>query len=147
MGSDYVSTEAHYFSLACRVSAALRDGRLVLVTGDPPASLRLISGALAKTAKSHHTVIEISCGQGLNAEQLFHSGCEFGALAAGGGAATPVGKIAELAAPLFVFDGIERLSEPEIAQLCDAVAQRPRREQRACCWQVRICFAGWTSRL
>ena len=92
-GFDYVSTEAHYFSLACRVSAALRDGRLVLVSGDPPASLRLICGVLAKTAKSRHAVVEIACSQGLNTEQLYRAGHEVGALAAAGGTAVPVGKV------------------------------------------------------
>ena len=124
-GFDYLASEAHYLSLAGRVSAALRDGRLVIVTGDPLPSWRGICDALAKATKGRHAVIEISCGHGLDIEELNRIGSAVGTQSAPGGAAvTLVGKVAEAPSPLFVFEEIDRLSDQQIDQISEAVAQK-----------------------
>lgn len=120
--SEYLATEAHYLSLAGRISAALRDRRLVLVTGDPPVSSQLISDALRKVSQGREVVI-VPCAGGINVEQLSRTGCEVANLAATGGAATIlVGEAADAAPPLFVFDEIDRLSDQQIDQIREAVA-------------------------
>jgi hypothetical protein len=120
--SEYFATETHYLSLAGRASAALRDGCLVLVTGDPPVSSQLISDALRRVTQGRDVVI-VPCAGGLNVEQLYHTGCEVANLAATGGAAPIlVRQAAESDPPLFVFDEIDQLSDQQLDQIREAVA-------------------------
>ena len=108
-GSDYFATEAHYLSLARRLAAASGDRRLVLVTGDPPADPNLISEALRNVMQGDRVVIRIACSDMLKFERLPRIGC------AESGEPVP---------PLFVFDEVDQLSDEQILQTCNAVAQR-----------------------
>jgi hypothetical protein len=108
-GSDYFATEAHYLSLARRLAAASGDRRLVLVTGDPPADPKLISEALRNVMQGHRVIIRIPCGDELKFERLLRIGCA---------------ELGEPVPPLFVFDEVDQLSDEQILQTCNAVAQR-----------------------
>jgi len=121
----YFATEAHYLSLAGRLAAALQDGGLVLVTGDPSANPQLLSEALRKVARARRMVIDISCSSELEIEQLSRACC-----------AGP----AEPAPALFVFDEVDRLSDQQVAQTCKAFAQRAG-ESAAAVLLSRGCFS------
>ena len=121
----YFATEAHYLSLAGRLAAALQDGGLVLVTGDPSANPQLLSEALRKVARARRMVIDISCSSELEIEQLSRACC------AGRAAPAPA---------LFVFDEVDRLSDQQVAQTCKAFAQRAG-ESAAAVLLSRGCFS------
>ena len=103
-GADYFATDVHYQALAGRVIARLRGGPgFVLITGDPPPDPRRLAPVLTKAASGSHAVGIVTCGPELNREQLFH-------------AAPPA------AAPLFVFDDADRLSDVQLGGFCEALA-------------------------
>jgi hypothetical protein len=119
-GGDYFATEAHYLSLARRVLAALSGGGFAVVAGDRPASSHLISHALRKLADPDFEVIEIRCGPEFRADALSRAGLVAAKLPAGGGpAALP--QTPEPAAPLFVFDEADRLTDQQLGEVCAAV--------------------------
>jgi hypothetical protein len=125
-GSDYFATEAHYLSLAGRlVAAASRDGRLVLVIGDPPANPQLISEALRKVTQGRRAVIGIRCGGELDVEELSRAGCT--------AAAEP--------GPLLVFDEIDQLSDQQMTQICEAIPRKAG-ESATAVLLARASFSG-----
>jgi len=123
-GSGYFATAEHYRHLAKAVVDALYRGGLVLVTGDPPVCLPMLTEALGKTAMPR-AVIEISCGPSLDCRELPDGD------AAGTGAPTPggaEGKEAESAVrptPIYVFDDADRLSDAQLEVLLDAARAAP----------------------
>ena len=127
-GSDYFATETHYLSLARRLAAASGDRRLVLVTGDPPADPKLISAALRNVMRGHRVVTRIPCGGELKFERLRRIECA---------------EAAEPVPPLFVFDQVDRLSDQQILQICNTVAQRAGGRGAA----VLLARAGFPGRL
>jgi len=103
-GADYFTTDAHYQALAGRIIARLRSGPgFVLVTGDPPPEPRHLAPALTKAAAGGYAVAVVTCGPELDREQLLR--------------AAPPSE-----APLFVFDGADSLSDPQLSGLCEASA-------------------------
>jgi hypothetical protein len=133
VGSDYFMSEGHYLFLARRIVAALRaDGNVVLVIGDPPAGSRLLCRTLRKTTASRCPVIGIACGPKLTAGELSHAGsATVGPPARGGGAA-----------PLFVFDDVDQLSEQQIKEIY-AVIQHGARKSAG----VLLARPGFVARL
>jgi hypothetical protein len=105
-GSDYFATEAHYLSLAGRIVAGLRRGpSLVLLTGDPLPSARVLSPALSNAAAGWYAVVAIACGPQLSRDQLLLA-------------------VPPSPAPLFVFDDADRLSDGQIDGICESVVRR-----------------------
>jgi hypothetical protein len=108
--SDYLATEAHYLALAGRIVAALLGGsRFVLLTGDPPGSLQLLSQALSKATESRHPVIGIPCGPELMYDEVMSAASLVTAVYAAGNT-TAVAEFSELTSPLVIFDDVDRLS-------------------------------------
>ena len=107
--SDYLATGAHYLALANRIVAALQGGSsFVLLTGDPPASLQLLSQAL-KATESRHPVIGIPCGPELTYGEVMSAASLVRAVSAAGNT-TAVAEFSELTSPLVIFDDVDRLS-------------------------------------
>jgi hypothetical protein len=105
-GGDYFATEAHYLSLAGRIVAGLRRGPgLVLLTGDPPPSARVLSPALSNAAAGWYAVVAIACGPELSRDQLLLA-------------------VPPSPASLFVFDEADRLSDGQIEGICEPLARR-----------------------
>jgi hypothetical protein len=103
-------TESNYLSLAHRIVAATpRDSGFILVTGDPPASLQLLSQALSKATKPRHPIIGILWEPGLTQAQLM-SAASLLTAPPKGDETTVVSASSERAAPLVVFDDVDRLS-------------------------------------
>jgi hypothetical protein len=129
-GSGYFATEEHYRHLAKGVVAALRQGGLVLVTGDPPACLPMLIEALKKAAMPR-SVIAISCEPALDCNEPLGSGGQ-----AAPGPPVPgrdEGEEAESAAlpcPILVFDNADRLSDAQIKVLLEAAQAAPVGEAR-----------------
>src|SRR6202011_2072969 len=71
-GSGYFATAEHYRHLAKGVVDALHRGGLVLVTGDPPACLPMLTEALRKAALAR-AVIEVPCTPALDCREPFGS--------------------------------------------------------------------------
>src|SRR5437773_5369433 len=69
-GFGYFATAEHYRHLAKGVIDALYRGGVVLVSGDPPACLPMLTEALRKAA-APRTVIEIPCGPALDFSELY----------------------------------------------------------------------------
>lgn len=120
-GSEYLATEAHYRSLAGRITAALSDsgGSLVLVTGDPPADPALLSQALRKTAEARHPVTGLASGTEPRGAEVLRSGSVYAALTGGVGGTAAT----ELPAPkpqLHVIDDVDCLSDSQIGEICEA---------------------------
>lgn len=124
----YIATEAHYLSLADRIAGAARERRLVLVTGDPPADPQLIFEALRLVTKGHRAVVDISCGGEFNSEELSRTRCT---------------EAAEPLVPLFVFDEVDRLSDEQLIEICEAVPQKGGENAAA----VLLARPGFLSRL
>jgi hypothetical protein len=105
-GSDYLASEAHYLSLVGRIVAGLRgDPKLVLLTGDPPPSVRVLFPALSNATAGWCTVVVIACGPELNRDQLLR--------------AVPPSQT-----PLYVFDDADRLSDGQIEGVCESLVRR-----------------------
>src|SRR5205823_2937661 len=115
----------HCRHLAKAVADALYRGGVVLVTGDPPACLSMLTEAL-RNAAAPRAVILISCGPALDFSELY----------AGGGWARPdrpnldgaegeAAKDAVLPPPIYVFDDADRLSHLQIEALLDATQAVP----------------------
>lgn len=122
--SGYLASEPHYLSVAGRILVALQNGyTLVPVSGNPPADSELLCQALRKAAGSRHRVIGIACGPELTAEGVRRAGSVAATLPAEGGTGTTLGGDA----PLFVFDGADRLSDRQIEEIC-ATMQRGGRQ-------------------
>jgi hypothetical protein len=116
-GSDYFATEVHYQYLARRIVAALRgDGRFVLVTGDPPANLQILTRAFSNVAAPRHTVISIPCGPDLTCDELEHATRMFARPPWSGGMAGEL-ECSAPSSPLFVFDDLDRLSDGQIEDI------------------------------
>ena len=105
-GSDYFATEAHYLSLAGRIVAGLRrDPGLVLLTGDPLPSARVLSPALSNAAADWYAVTVIACRPELSRDQLLLA-------------------VPPSPAPLFVFNDADRLSDGQIEGIRESLARR-----------------------
>src|SRR5689334_18919522 len=103
-------TESNYLSLAHRIVAAVPGGSgFILVTGDPPASPQLLSQALSKATKRRHPIIGIVWEPGLTKTQLMSAASLFTAQPKGD-ETTVMSASSERAAPLVVFDDVDRLS-------------------------------------
>lgn len=103
-------TEANYLSLAHRIVAAEPVGSgFILVTGDPPASPQLLSQALSKATKRRHPIIGIVWEPELTQAQLMSAASLLTAQPKGD-ETTVVSASSERAAPLVVFDDVDRLS-------------------------------------
>jgi len=114
-GFEYLATAEHYQYLAHGIIDALRRYCLVLVTGDPPANPPMLAAALRKAA-APRTVIELSCGPGLDCGELFTSA------SMPHDAAVPVATGDEPdrdrsvpASPICVFANADRLSDDQLA--------------------------------
>ena len=106
-----LETESNYSSLARRIVAAVPGGSgFILVTGDPPASLQLLSQALSKATRPRRSIIGIFWEPGLTQAQLMGAASLLTAQPKGD-ETTVVAASSELAAPLVVFDDVDRLSQ------------------------------------
>ena len=106
-----LETESNYLSLAHRIVAAVAgDSGFILITGDPPASLQLLSQALGKPTKPRHPIIGILWEPGLTQAQLMSAASLFIAQPKGD-ETTVVSASSERVAPLVVFDDVGRLSQ------------------------------------
>jgi hypothetical protein len=114
--SDYIASAAHYEAVARHIVAALRGGRFVLVTGDPPVNSQALSETLGNVAGPGYAVIIISCGPELSREDLEPTVTTV-AKPRGGSAAEPLHPAS--ATPLFVFDDCDRLSDRQIDDFCE----------------------------
>jgi hypothetical protein len=117
-GAEYFASERHYESLARRIVAALRvgNGRLVVVTGDPPAAPQVLSQALSKAADCHYVVIDVPCGPGLGRDEHERTVSRF-VRPKPSGVAQVQPNCSAPASPLFVFHDIDRLSDRQIKDL------------------------------
>jgi hypothetical protein len=126
IGSDYLATETHCLSVAGRILSALREGaKMVLVTGDQPPDLQLLSQALRKSAAAEFSVIPISGESEAINDQLLGAGFVAATLAGGGGI-TVMPATPETAAPIFLVSELDGLTAPQIEKICDAAAHGPR---------------------
>jgi hypothetical protein len=124
---DYVDSETHYRSVAQRIVAALRGaGPFVLVTGDPPPSPQLLSQALARSTASSHAVINLHCEPELTLEAVRRAAAVVTRLPASSDP-EPRAEPLQPAAPLFIFDDFDQLSDPQIEEICGAAhdGERP----------------------
>jgi hypothetical protein len=114
---NYFETEPHYTALAGRIIIALRGGRnFVVVTGDPPASPRLLSQALSKLAAASRTVINVRCGPRLTRDEVWRVATVVARLPE-----TLMFETSQLPAVLFVFDNAGRLSNGQIKDIYEAI--------------------------
>lgn len=142
-GPDYYATEAHYLSLARRIVAALgAGGTFVLVTGDPPPGPYQISQALREATESRRAVIDIDCRPELTLDEMSRAGCVVAILPTGGGA-TAISEASEPAAPLFVFDDLDQLSEQQIREIFEVTQHGDRKGAAA----VLLARPGFLARL
>jgi hypothetical protein len=103
-GFDYFATEVHYRSLAARIITALGGFAVVVVTGDPPASARMLSAALAE-ATALHLVVGFSCGHEQGRRDLSRF-CR----------APPAPT-----SPLLVLDDADRLSDEQLGEIFESI--------------------------
>jgi hypothetical protein len=126
IGSDYLATETHYLSVAGRILSALRESaKMVLVTGDQPPDVQLLSQALRKSAEADFIVIPISGGSEAILDQLRGADIVVAALGAGGGT-TLVPETPEAGPPLFLLGELDAVAAPQIEKICDAARRGPR---------------------
>jgi TPR repeat protein len=117
VGANYFETEPHYTALAGRIIIALRGGRnFVVVTGDPPASPRLLSQALSKLAAASGAVINVRCGPELTRDEVWRAASVVARLPE-----TLMFETSQLPAVLFVFDNAGRLSNRQIKDIYEAI--------------------------
>jgi hypothetical protein len=113
-GDDYFATEAHHLSLGGRLVAALRRGsRFVLIIGDPPPDLLILSRILGTAAAWWYTVIVINCRPELSRDQLLRVPPQ----PAPSGRSHWGVRVAEPApssSPLFIFADADQLSDNQI---------------------------------
>jgi hypothetical protein len=124
---DYFDSETHYRSVAQRIVGTLRGaGPFVLVTGDPPPSPLLLSQALARSTASSHAVINLHCGPELTLEAVRRAAAVVTRLPASGDP-EPAAEPLQPAAPLFIFDDFDQLSDHQIEEICGAAhdGERP----------------------
>jgi hypothetical protein len=127
IGSDYLSTETHYLSVAGRILSALRESaQTVLVTGDQPPNVQRLFQALRKSAAADFIVIPLSGGSEAILDQLRGADTVVAALAARGGT-TMVPETPEAAPPLFLLGELDALAAPQIEKICDAARHGSRR--------------------
>jgi hypothetical protein len=117
-GPDYFSSDRHYEFLARRMLAALRSGRFVLVTGDPPPNSQVLSHALNRVVGFDYTVIVINCGPQLTCEDLRRAVPILAGPRATSAAIVEPERLVP-PSPLFVFDGFDRLSDGQIKDVCE----------------------------
>jgi len=122
-GFEYLVTAEHYQYLARSIVDALRRHCLVLVTGDPPASPGMLAAALREAA-APRAVIELSCGPGLDCENLFGGG----SMPSEAPAPVTIGEDPGAAvppSPILVFTNADRLSDGQIAEFREAARTVP----------------------
>jgi hypothetical protein len=142
-GSEYLATAEHYRSLARSVVDALRRACLVLVTGDPPASLPMLTAALRKAA-APRAVIELSCGPDLDCEKLLRDGWTRADTPAPGVVGEESGRSVPTS-PILVFADADRLSKEQIEKFREAAqAMPPERDRFEAC--VLLAGADFLSR-
>jgi hypothetical protein len=143
IGSDYLTTETHYLFVAGRILSAMREGaKMVLLTGDPPPDLHLLSQALRQSATAEFSVIPISGESEAINDQALGAGSTVAALAGGGGnTMAPV--TPEAAPPIFLVSELDGLAAPQIEKICDAVRHGPRSGSAA----VLLARRGFLARL
>lgn len=124
-GFGYFATAEHFRHLAKGVIDALCRGGVVLVSGDPPACLPMLTEAL-RNAATPRAVIEIPCGPALDFSELYAgSGSGRPDPPTPGGAEGEVVKGAVLPPPIYVFSAADRLSDVQIEALHDATRAVP----------------------
>jgi hypothetical protein len=123
-GFDYFAVEAHCRSLARRIIAALGGFSVVVVTGDPPASARLLSAALSEAAAgSRHLASPLLYAPVQGRHDLLHFRRALSASLASRRDTGGEPGSATRASPLVIFDNVDRLSDEQIEevfkQICD----------------------------
>jgi hypothetical protein len=115
--SDYFATETHYLSLVHRIDVSLRtDGRLVLVTGNPPPASDLLIPTLRKSTQSRYLVIDIPSCVDLTSEDLSRALSVATTLPA---SCEPIAasQTSEPSQPVFVFADADQLSDGQITEI------------------------------
>jgi hypothetical protein len=99
---------------------------LVLLTGDPPVCLPMLTEALRKAAMPR-AVIEISCDAALDCKEPFGSGVSAAPAppTASGAEGEEAGSAARRS-PILVFDDADQLSDDQVKILFDAAKAEPR---------------------
>jgi hypothetical protein len=115
--SQYVASAVHYQAVAKRIVGALRSGPFVLVTGDPPANPRALSGALVDAATPGSSVITISCRRELRRNGLERT--------------VPVFARQKAGSLIFLFNDFDRLSDTQIEDLCNGTLCSERMQRPA----------------
>jgi len=114
-GFEYFATAEHYQHLAKSIVDALRQHRLVLVTGNPPASPPMLAAALRQAA-APRAVTELSGSPDLDCQKLLADGSTGqDQPAAAAVEAEPGRPVAS--APIFVLADADRLSDDQIEEL------------------------------
>jgi hypothetical protein len=121
-GFEYLATAEHYRYLAKGIVDALRQHCLVLLTGDPPANPPMLAAALRAAAS--RAVIELCAGPDLDCGKLFGGGAMRPDTPAPAAIGEEPGHLAPPSA-IFVVADADRLSDPQIEELCEAAQALP----------------------
>jgi hypothetical protein len=116
-GFDYFALEAHCRSLAERIIAALGGFSIVVVTGDPPASARLLSTALSDMAGPRYMAIPLPDAPETAHYDLLHFRRALSASLANGRATGEEPGSATSASPLVILHNADRLSDEQIEEV------------------------------
>lgn len=118
-GLDYLASDAHYRSLCGRIVASLpQAGGIVLVTGVPPPSAEVISENLGRAAAREVAVI--SCEPNMTTVERLRQAVAHDALPLrASGTTSPAARQSPI---LFVLEEADRLTDAQIADICDASA-------------------------
>src|SRR5262249_26048595 len=123
-GSGYFATDEHYRHLAKGVVDALHRGGLILLTGDQPVGLPMLTETLRK-AVMPRAVIEISCDPALDCREPFSGGLARPDTPISDEIEAEQGGSAVAPSPIFVFGGADRLSDVQIEALLDGAQSGP----------------------
>jgi hypothetical protein len=151
-----VTAHALRFCLELDVSQAprypaLADGRLVVVTGDPPANPQFLGQALGNVEGAGYAVIDIRCGPALRGKDLALAAPMLTEPSRSGGAVVAP-ECSATASLLFLFiDFFSSIST-------SVPIGRSRRYTKAhwaatsfghreCCWRPSTLLTGWSGRL
>ena len=123
-GFGYFATAKHYRHLAKGVLDAFHRGGLVLVTGDPPVCLPMLTEELRKSTP--RAVVVISCGPALDCRELLARDMPAADLPPPGGVEGEGSGRSAKPNPICLFDDADRLSDAQIETILDAAhAARP----------------------
>jgi hypothetical protein len=146
-GFDYFATEVHYRSLAGRIITVLGGFNVVVVTGDPAASARLLSTALSEAAASRYTVIDFSCGSELGRRVPLRFRHALSTSLAGDGAKGEELGSSAAEALLVVFDDADRLSDEAIEEIFKNIYLRTSFDHRRIAAAVLLARPDFLARL